>query len=165
MCTYTSIQCSFETLTLSARKGLGRCCFVKPIESWYPISPTWHRWDRCTSQRRPSSRASEYQRVSGVGKTHCYFYSSDFKYELINNLRIVLSNSIFNFDCAHLDNQVNVTQGNVLNLGLRGEKGHQRRGQLLAQVGHEISILKYKYFFINTQLTITQIQNLTKNES
>jgi hypothetical protein len=40
-----------------------------------------------------------------------------------------------------LDDQVDVPEGDVLNLRLGGEQRHQRRGQLLAQVRHKIGVL------------------------
>ena len=43
---------------------------------------------------------------------------------------------------ALLDDQVDVPECHILNFGLGGEQGHQRRGQLLAQVGDEVGILK-----------------------
>ena len=41
-----------------------------------------------------------------------------------------------------LDDQVDVTEGDVLDLGFGGEKGDQGRGQLFAQVGDKICVLK-----------------------
>ena len=45
-------------LTLWVLPEPGRCCPGWWDESWCPVSPVWHRWDRCTSQRTPSSLPS-----------------------------------------------------------------------------------------------------------
>jgi hypothetical protein len=46
-----------------------------------------------------------------------------------------------------LDDQVDVPEGDVLNLRLGGEQRHQRRGQLLAQVRHKIGVLLKNILF------------------
>ena len=46
--------------TLSIPPRLERCSSHWSDGSWCPVSPVWHRWDRCTWRRRPSFHSLEY---------------------------------------------------------------------------------------------------------
>jgi hypothetical protein len=53
---------------------------------------------------------------------------------------------------ALLDDQVDVAKCDVLNLRLGREESDQWWGQLLAQVGHEISVLKMNRIFLQLNI-------------
>ena len=55
-----------------------------------------------------------------------------------------------------LDDQIDVSQGHVLNFGFRRQECHQGRGQFFGHVSHEIRVLRHHLHVLHQNFDGTQ---------